>query len=422
MISGQAGAPALGELLHDSQYPRPACKILVDGRDITAAVVARLMSIRLTDNRGLEADTLDIQLSDHDGLLDIPPRKAQILLWLGWSHTGLVFKGSYTVDETEHSGAPDTLNIRARSADLRESMKARREQSWEGVTLGGLLQSLAWRHQLESSIDADLATKEIRHLDQANESDANLLSRLAEQFDAVIGVKAGHLVCSRTGGGASAGGLSLPHVTLTRQDGDSHRYLQADRNSYSGVKAYYFEENSAARKEAVAGVGDNLKELRHVYSDRESAVAAARSELSRILRGTATLSYTLAHGRPELMPEQTFALIGIKSEIDAVTWLGRSVVHSLTAESYITSIELESQLPDIDDIGLLADDSARNYTGVIAHYVDQSGMQQKVERGDMTNPKRLTHLYASAHSARRAVEREWVRLSAKQVNHLQSRP
>lgn len=396
----------------DSQYPHPICKVLVNGRDITAAVTQRLISIQLTDNRGMEADTLDIQLSDHDGQLAIPPRNAQILLWLGWSHTGLVFKGSYTVDETEHSGAPDTISIRARSADLRESLKAKREYSWKDIALGDLLQTLAWRHQLQPSIDAALAAEIIQHLDQANESDANLLSRLAEQFDAVIGVKAGHLLCCKTGEGASASGLPLSHVTLTRMDGDGHRYLQADRDSYGGVKAYYYQANSAERLEAVAGSGDNLKELRTVYADRESALRAAESELSRLLRGTATLSYTLAYGRPELMPEQTFSLIGVKDEIDAIVWLGKSVSHSLTADSYTTSLELENQLPDIDDISELADDSAREYTGVIAFYKDKDGKQQKLEKGDMTNPKRLHHLYTTKQTAQAAVNREWERMQA----------
>ena len=113
----------------ETEYPQPICKLLVNGNDITAAVEQRLDSIRLTDNRGMEADTLDIGLSDHDGALEIPPRGAKIELWLGWSTSGLVYKGSYTVDETEHSGAPDMLSIRARSADLRETLKIKREQT-----------------------------------------------------------------------------------------------------------------------------------------------------------------------------------------------------------------------------------------------------------------------------------------------------
>lgn len=393
----------------ETEYPQPICKLVVDGNDITAAIEQRLDSIRLTDNRGMEADTLDISLSDHDGALEIPPRGAKIELWLGWSTSGLVYKGSYTVDETEHSSAPDMLNIRARSADLRETLKIKREQTWKDASLREILSTIALRSQLDLKIAPSLADEIIVHLDQANESDANIITRLAEQFDAVIGVKAGHLICSPTGAGKTSSGLSLPHITLTREDGDGHRFLQADRNSYSGVKAYYYEQNSAVKQEAIAGGGDNLKELRHTYADKQSALSAARSELSRLLRGTATLSYQLAHGRPDLIPELT---IGVKDEIDAITWLGSKVTHAYSSSGYTTSLELENQLPEMDDITELADLS-NDYTGVVAYYKDKDGKQQKMEKGDQTKPKRLAHLYASKASAKKAVDREQEKLSKK---------
>ncbi|MFU5016732.1 phage late control D family protein, partial [Pseudomonas aeruginosa] len=112
---------------------------------------------------------------------------------------------------------------------------------------------------------------------------------------------AGRLLFMPTGKSTSASGLALPHVILTRQDGDQHRYLEADRDAYTGVKAYYYEINSAEKKEAIAGGGENLKELRHTYADQQSAVRAVRAEWKRLQRGTATLSYTLARGRPELL-------------------------------------------------------------------------------------------------------------------------
>lgn len=105
----------------------------------------RLISIELTDNRGLEADQLDITLSDHDVLLATPPRGATLHLWLGWSDAGLVDKGTYTVDETEHSGAPDTLSIRARSADLCGGLKVKKERSWSPATLGTVIGAIALR-------------------------------------------------------------------------------------------------------------------------------------------------------------------------------------------------------------------------------------------------------------------------------------
>lgn len=404
-----AATDALDKYKRASEYPQPMCKLVVDGRDITDAIEKRLDSIRLTDNRGMEADTLDISLSDHDGALAIPPRGATVELWLGWHTSGLVYKGSYTVDETEHSGAPDMISIRARSADLRETLKTKREQTWKDALLREILGTIALRSGLDLKIEPSLGAQMIAHMDQANESDANIITRLAEQFDAVIGVKAGCLICSPTGAGKTSSGLNLPHITLTREDGDGHRFLQADRNSYSGVKAYYYEPNSAVKQEAIAGGGENLKELRHTYSDKQSALRAARSELTRLLRGTATLSYRLAHGRPDLIPELTYSLIGVKDEIDAITWLGSNLVHDYSSSGFTTSLDLENQLPELDDITELAD-LANDYTGVVAYYRDKNGLQQKMEKGDMTKPKRLGRLYATKASAKRAVDREYAKI------------
>lgn len=391
-------------------YPQPICRVVVNGQDITNAIEKRLISIELTDNRGMEADQLDINLSDHDGLLVIPPRGATVRLWLGWSDTGLVDKGSFTVDETEHSGAPDTLSIRARSADLRGGLKIKREHSWSDTLLGTVIAAIAASHGLEAVVSPLLAAILLLHLDQANESDANLLTRLGQEHDAIAAVKAGRLLFLPAGKSTTASGSALPHVTLTRIDGDQHRFLQADRDSYTGVKAYYYEINSAEKKEAIAGSGDNLKELRHSYTDQASAVHAARAEWKRLQRGTATLTYTLAKGRPELTPDQTYSLIGIKAEIGAIIWLGGNLRHSFTPDSFTTSLDLESKLPDDNGIDELAD-VAGGFTGIVAWYRDEkTGEQKKITEGDQSKPRRLTHLYQSKASAKRAAEREWQRV------------
>lgn len=399
-------------------YPRPICKVVVNGNDITSLLVGgskpRLVSIELTDNRGLEADQLDITLSDHDGLLAIPPRGATVRLWLGWDDTGLVDKGSFTVDETEHSGAPDTLSIRARSADLRGGLKTKKERSFDATTLGTVIGAIATAQGLTPVVSAVLAGIELLHLDQANESDANLLSRLGREHDAIATVKADRLLFLPTGKATTASGLSLPHVTLTRADGDQHRFLQADRDSYTGVKAYYYEVNSAEKKEAIAGGGENIKELRHSFTDQASALQAARAEWNRLQRGTATLSYTLARGRPELTPDQTYSLTGIKAEIAAIIWLGGNLRHSFTSDSLTTSMELESQLPDGDELGDLADGDG-DYTGLLAWYRDEkTGEQHRLTEGDQAKPQRLTHLYQSKAAAKRALDREWKRMQEKQ--------
>ena len=402
--------------VRDAAYPVPAFRLMVDGNDIAHLVSPRLMTLGLTDNRGVEADQLTITLSDHDGLLSIPPKGAVLRLWLGWSDTGLVDKGTYTVDETEHSGAPDVLSIRARSADLRKGLKTKRERSWSNTTLGDVLGDIAIGNGLTATIAGALDGLPILQLDQANESDANLISRLGEEFDAVASVKAGCLLCLPAGGGKTASGMDLPHITLTRADGDQHRYLQADRDSYDGVRAYYYDVNSAKKQEAIAGGGENLKDLRHTYSDQQSALRAARAEFRRLRRGSATLSYTLAMGRPDLIPELTYTLQGVKEEIDEIIWYGGNVEHSLTADGgYTVSLDLESKLPE-DDVEDLAEENKGDYTGIIAYYRDhKTGKEKTITAGDQSKPRRLHWLYASEKTAKRAVDREWAKMQSSRV-------
>lgn len=400
------------EMQRDNSNSVPAFRLTVNGKDIAKSISPRLSSLQLTDNRGLEADQLSLSLTDDDGLLEIPPRGAVVKLWLGWSDTGLVYKGSFTVDETEHSGTPDMLNIRARSADLRNGLKTKRERSWNTTTLGQILSDIASANDLKTNIAAAVAERAVAHLDQANESDANILTRLGEMHDAVITVKAGCLVCLAAGGGKTAGGNALPHITLTRRDGDGHRFLQADRDSYDGVKAYYYDVGSTKKQGAIAGGGDKVKDLRHTYSDRDSALRAARSELNRLQRGSATLSYNLAKGRADLIPELTYSLRGIKGEIDAIVWYGGNVQHSLTADGgFTTSLELESKLPEDSVDGLYEEPKDGGYTGVVAFYRDKAtGKETSVVAGDATKPKRIKRVYDSKEAAQKTADREWKKL------------
>ncbi|KTT31179.1 phage late control protein [Pseudomonas oryzihabitans] len=409
--TGQLRAVAQDLTKGAASYPQARYRVLVDGKDISALIAPRLISLDLTDNRGLEADQLSLVLSDHDGLLVIPPRGATVRLWLGWSTTGLVDKGSYIVDETEHSGAPDVLSIRARSADLRKGLKTKRDQSYSATTLGAVLRTLAARQGLTPVIAPDLEAQQVLQLDQTGESDANLLTRLGEDYDAVATVKAGRLLFLPAGGGKAASGADLGHVTLTRKDGDQHSYLQADRESYDAVRAFYYDVNSAKKQEAIAGGGDNVKDLRHTYADQLSALRAARAEWNRLQRGTATLTYQLALGRPELMPELTYTLQGVKAEIDAIIWYGGHVQHSLTADGgYSTRLELEAKLPE-DLVSDLAEEIKGDYTGIIAYYRDpKTGKEHTLTAGDQSKPRRLRYLYANKYTAKRAVEREWSRL------------
>ena len=90
-----------------------------------------------------------------------------LTLWLGWQGSALLNKGSFTVDEIEHRGAPDTLTIRGRSADFRGSLNSRREQSWHDTSLGVIVETIAARNKLTASVADTLKAIPVPHIDQA---------------------------------------------------------------------------------------------------------------------------------------------------------------------------------------------------------------------------------------------------------------
>ena len=325
-------------------YPKPSYHITLDGTDITPRINGRLISLTLREQRGLEADQLDITLADHDGQLAIPPRGAEMQVAFGWQEEGLVDKGRFTVDEVQHTGTPDQLTIRARSADMRGQLPGKRTQGWHDVTLGEIVTTIAGRNALEPVVAAVLNGIRIGHIDQTDESDLNFLTRLGERYDAIAAIKAGRMLFTVAGQGLTASGRAMPAITLTRRDGDQHRYSVTDRDAYSGVKAYWNDTRGAERQTVLAGTEENAKQLRPTYATEDDAIAAARAEWQRIQRGMAEFELTLALGRADLLPETPLTLAGFKPQIDATAWLVSEVTHSLNDEGFTSSIKLETLL------------------------------------------------------------------------------
>ena len=356
-------------------------------KDITQTVADRLMSLTLEDNRGFEADMLDLQLSDHDGKLALPPRNAAIQVALGWQGEPLIDKGKYLVDEVQFSGAPDTLTIRARAADLKGSLSTQKERSFHSIKLGALIAQIAKENQLKAECAKDYAEQTIAHIDQTNESDINLLTRLAEQYGAMATVKNGVLLFMPLGQGKTATGKPIPAVVITKQEGDSYNFSLAESDNYKAVRAYWHNTDTGKRgeitidanskivkkqrmtkgrtlkdgtlkgarlskrkyntleqKEPVTSDSDQIKTLRHTYATEASAINAAKSAFDKLKRGVATFSLTLAYGIPDLMPETPVQLSGFKKEIDGSEWLITKVSHNISDSGYTCQVECELKI------------------------------------------------------------------------------
>lgn len=326
-------------------YPIPIWRVTLAGADLTERMRPRLLELSLSEARGGEADQLDLQIHDHDGRMAIPSRGALISVAIGWKGEGLVDKGSFVVDEVEHSGTPDIITIRARSANLTRPMRTRVEKSWHDTTLGAVLKDIAGKHGLKTRIEAKLAAREVKHLDQTGESDVHLLTRLGQRHDAVCTVKAGTLLFVPIGSGVTASGLQLPSATIKRRDGDKHRYSLVGRDTYTGVRAYWSDKKGATQKDVLVGSDENARRLPATYHSEAEAKEQAEAANKRIQRGAATLDYTLALGRPDLYPEQRVSVSGFKPEIDATKWLIAKTTHTITGSAgFTTQLEMETAI------------------------------------------------------------------------------
>lgn len=338
--------------------PKPAWKVTLDGTDLTSKIKPRLVSLSVSSAREDDADQLDITLSDNDGLLAIPPTGAKLRVWLGWDAGGLTDMGTFSVDEAEHSGSPDVVTLRARSAHIRSDLRTQREVSYRNTTVGAIVDALAGRNGLTPRCHPSLASLGVAQLDQTNESDINLLTRLGKRYDATATIKAGALIFAPIGKGTTATGKPLPRVTLTRADGDQHRYHLADRDTVTGVRATWHDDGAAKKMQAKvgSGKGKGVKTLRHSYSSEDEAKQAAAAEYARRQRGAASFSYTLAHGRADIYPEMRVAVKGFKPQIDATEWLVERAEHMLDESGFRTTLEMQNHvdavpLPSTSELG-----------------------------------------------------------------------
>lgn len=361
----------------------PAFSLKLGKKDITGNIQSRLIALTVTDNRGFEADTLTLTLDDADGQIEMPERSNVITLAIGWQGAALTEMGSFIVDQVSHKGTPDQVSVTAKSADFRGSLNSPQDSSWHDTTLGAIVEEIAKRNKLDTSLPPSLAQIKIAHIDQSNESDANFLTRLARRNGAEIAVKSGKLFFI-VPGMCMVGGKTMPSATIARSDGDSHDFSVADRINYSGVTAHWqdtampknqntiqLQRTSSQQKitpishpQAVSsqatsngkneptdytvGSKDNVLILSTTFANKEEAKLAAEAQWSEIQRNAAKFSITLAQGRADLRPETPVIVTGFKNVINARMWVVKKVTHTMNTQGFVSSVELEVRINNVE--------------------------------------------------------------------------
>jgi uncharacterized protein len=328
---------------------QPAFRIFANQKDITTAVRDRLLEMTITDEAGIKSDQVKITLDDRrrlDGAIaELPRIGTTLAVALGYAGTGLADMGTYLVDEIDIGHPSATLTVSAKAADMAGPFRSPKTRSWDETTLGVIVETIASEHGYTQKIDPELGGIAVPHLDQTEESDMALLTRMAGMHDAVAKPVAGHLVLAKQGAAKSATGKDLPVLVLRTQELTSWNYTHSARkaggsgmDAVGGVKAYWWDADAGERKEVVAGVPP-YEELRYIHATEADAQAAVLSKLNKGERGQNELSLTLP-GDMRLAAECRLRLPDLRSGLPT-DWRITKVEHKLSGGGYVCQVECE---------------------------------------------------------------------------------
>jgi len=322
----------------------PIYSIKADGADITRLIQGRLLCLTVTDETGWQSDRATIELDDRGNPFALPAKGAKLDISMGVKKEGtphINHMGQFVVDDISISGPPDKLIIEAKAADMKKRLKEKTTRAWDNVTLSDIVATIAAKHDLTPVVGAELAGVRFPHLDQTEESDMHLLTRLGHAHDAVAKPMAGRLLMVKKGQAKTAAGKSLPTVTLTREDFilPGWDYQAPDRGRYKAVTAYYQDIQGGEKQPVTIGSGTPVRKVGGIFPTQAQADQAARSRLDQLNRGTATLRGSV-YGKPNLMAEGRINVIGIRSGVNGL-WSLTSVTTAITDTGYTVSFNAE---------------------------------------------------------------------------------
>ncbi|QEO80234.1 phage late control D family protein [Pseudomonas brassicacearum] len=319
---------------------KPTYRIVADGKDITALINDRLLSLRTSDKPGMDSDDFELRIDDRDQAVALPTRGAGIEVYLGYTGQALTRLGRYTVDEIELSGPPDTMVIRGKASDMRGSGKTVRSGSWENVPLQQIVRDVAARNGWQPV--CPVQTK-VPRVDQLNESDYNFITRLAKQYDCTAKLADGKLLVMPRQGGQTASGKNLSPVVLRRSDLSRYQFRLGDRNTQKAVRTKHQDKKSGALKVVELDNDDLPNGLpavhtdRHIYPNKSAAEQAAKARLAAFNRSSAGVRLEMA-GRTDVFAERSIIIQGIKPGLDG-EYLAEAVEQLFTSSGWTTTVE-----------------------------------------------------------------------------------
>lgn len=323
---------------------RPLLDVVVDGTRLSDAVFGLISSARVTDEAGLSSDSCEITFSNSpfDGAYAMPEPGSELEISMGYLGN-FVTMGVYVADEIEESAPPWQITVTGRAKAMGATaggmapIHQQKTRSWSaGLTLRSIVSTIASDNGLRAAVTDAAGGIVPGHLDQIDESDMSLVTRIAMSFDLVAKPAGGTLFVGRRGDGTTASGGKTPTVELYQSSVSRWSMRRSMSEAVGSVIATWRDLDGNVDTEVTVGSGEPVRRLRQRYRSEAEAKEAAEAERRRAGRTEEALEIELP-GNPTLVAEGRVSPVDFSSSA-AGEWLIETASHEITSGGYRTSL------------------------------------------------------------------------------------
>ena len=329
---------------------QPQFSIKANGKEVVDRLKDRVVEVRVFQKTGLQSDTCYLRFDNLEKLPIQNPKPVDIVeVAMGYKNGNtdksakLTPLGAFEVGEFSLTGPVRSLELFGNKSLWHTELNSPKQRSWPAdpstpQKLGDLVSEIASEHGLDAKVGATFSRIELPHIEQS-ESDIQLLSKLAEHYDAILKIAQDKLIFMARGTGKSLSGKALREVEIPVDKLLSWQYLQDACREVGEVKAYFYDMNEAMRKQVSAGTGTPSVVLPYVYANEAHATQAAKAKHHRLNRAAKSIKVKMV-GDPEIGAGAVVNLSDTGTLVDG-KWFVSEVEHCIDRAGFASYLVCE---------------------------------------------------------------------------------
>ena len=296
-------------------------RIEANGYDVTQKLMRHLLSLRLIDEIGISADEVSIKVTNQ---FKRPKYGDEIKVWIAGAYYGLFIVQTTTKTHTD-------LTIKATATNFTNTLKKKHNRSFENIKICELIAKIAAENSLRYKCDGDFL---FRHLAQTNESDLNLLARVAKDLGAQFNIKNDTIIFLKH----KEENTALPKFHIDKKEVLSYSIKHNAKTIYKSIKAIWHDTKTNRQKEISYRSGEPQYILRSSFNNEAEAFKKAKALYQTLNRGSVNGDLTIP-GK-EIRAGGVLVLRNF-GEDDGEYSIKR-VVHTIDSSGYRARVEFEN--------------------------------------------------------------------------------